>query len=890
MDRLRTLLNLRRGEEVPVFLLFSYLALALTCYVIIKAVRSGIFLHRFSAMELPLVYIAIPVVTGLVVAPYIRVSRRINQAWLISGTLLFFIANLVMLWFAVRAGWKAAPWIFYVWASLFGIIITTQAWTVANGVLDLRQAKRVFPLLSSGGILGGGLGGLVAKRLVRSIGTEHLMLVVIPILFLLIGLVQFLVRRYSLPGRTSTTGAATAETQTDFRAVAKMILASPYLRLIVGLLALSAIVTMIVDWQFQSFGQTVYGRSQDKLTGFFASFYMYLAFGAFLLQAAAGSRIVEKLGVRAILFILPVALTLGTATLVAFPLALWAIAGLKGSDYTIRYSIDKSTTELLYVPVAQSVKTQIKAMIDMIIQRFADGVAGLLLLFVTRVLNQGQGGVGIFNLLLLGVWLWVVVRIRKEYVVTVRSRITDRPDLSKSTIRNVFDNQVSIATLKSMLASRDEEVLIYAMEMAVALGRSNWIRRELVTHPSPRVRLRALELAPLSENELLERVKVESNSSVRISAILRAAAQISGAGQRGSALVQFLNSPDLRVRLSALAGLASHPGDLPSGTITKALDRIAADLGPDSPHWKEVAEALGDIRHPEAVPLHLRLLQGSDLAVRKAAIASAGRAGHREVVPFLVPLLRDARWGPDARLALREYGPRILGTLADMFKDPTEDLEIRRSIPLVLAYVPQQEAVDILLDGLFDYDGLLRYRAIRALGKLRLLDPDLHFDRQKVSLRLREEAENSLWCRQALAVLYPTDGSKDLLAQLLKDKISRGRDRVFRLLALLLPPTAAIASLLAVTEDDRLRRAAVAEFMDNVLPGRLREYVLPVIEPTARALRSKQSVRQILEACLRSPDSILRECTADAIAKQRWPEYRGLVPTMAAQKGDLNNG
>jgi hypothetical protein len=121
--------------------------------------------------------------------------------------------------------------------------------------------------------------------------------------------------------------------------------------------------------------------------------------------------------------------------------------------------------------------------------------------------------------------------------------------------------------------------------------------------------------------------------------------------------------------------------------------------------------------------------------------------------------------------------------------------------------------------------------------------------------------------------LYPSGGSNDLLEQLLKDKVGRGKDRVFRLLALLLPPTAAISALLAMAEGDRLKRAAVAEFLDNVLPGKLRDYVLPVIEPKAKLLRPTQTVRQILEACRRNPDPILRECAAEAIKKNRWPEF-----------------
>jgi AAA family ATP:ADP antiporter len=875
MDRIRSFLNLERGEEVPVFLLFSYLTLALTSYTILRAARDGIFLHKFDPLtQLPYVYIGIGVVIGFIVALYIRLAVRVSQVWLISGCLLFFILNIIAFWETLRARWAPAPWIFYVWTSVFGIIVTTQVWTVANSVLDLRQAKRLFPVVSYGGILGGGAAGLIGVWLVKSIGTENLLLVQIPLLLLAILVAQVLIRRYSVTARTEQTEEPGGKGHAAFRRVAKTIFASSYLRLIVGVLALSAIVTLIVGFQFDIVVKHALHSNKDQITAFKLYFTACLAFGAFLLQMIAGTRLVEKLGMRVTLFILPVAVMLGTITLVAFPVALWAGGVLKGSDYTVRYSIDRVSTELLYVPVPHSVRTQIKAITDMVVQRLADGVGGLMLLLVVKVLHQGQVGVGIFNLILLALWLWVAWHARAEYRKEVCKIFLAGPEpLPAPIIREVFAEPASVASLRTMLASADEEVVLSAIEMAVALRRPQWIPAELTAHPSPRVRAKAVELAPLSEEGLLERVKQESNSTVRASALLRVARESSVVGKRGGGLMRFLQAPDLRVRLSALVALARQDSEIPPGTIKSTLDRIAAELAPDAGEWAEVAEALGDIPHPEAIELHLRLLQHSDPSVKKIAILSAGRAGRRELVPFLMPLLRDSHWGPEVRVCLREYGPRILGTLADILKDPTEEIEIRRSIPLVLAYLPQQESVDILLDGLFDYDGLLRYRSIRALGKLRLLDPELRFDPEKLALIVREESEDAIWCRQVLAVLYPCGGSGDLLEQLLKDKVNRGKDRVFRLLALLLPPATAISALLAMAEGDRLKRAAVAEFLDNVLPGKLREYVLPVIEPPAKLLRPAQTVRQILEACLRNPDPILRECTAEAIGKNRWPEF-----------------
>jgi AAA family ATP:ADP antiporter len=871
MDRVRSFLNLERGEEAPVFLLFSYLTLALASYTIIRAARDGLFLFKFSAYSLPYAYLGIAAVIGFVVSIYLRLSARFGQAAVISGSLLFFITNILAQWWAVRVQWAPVTWIFYVWTSIFGIITVTQVWTVANQVLDMRQAKRLFPLISSGGVMGSALGGVAAARLakLKSVGTDNLILVIVPLLLLAGFVAQLLLTRYSHLGGKRQAGENRIGLKKAFQAIAN----SPYLKIIVVLLALSNVVTMVVGIQFGAVVQHAF-PAKNQIASFMGSVSACFSLMAFLLQVLAGSRLVEKFGVRIMLLALPTALLGGTLVLLAYPLALWAGLVLKGSDYTLRYSVDRATTELLYLPLPQSTKSEVKALIDMVMQRLADGVGALLVLFVTVALKGGQAGLCVLDLILLAAWMRTALQARTQYRKEVSKIFLAGPEpLPKPVIQEVFSESASVASLRTMLASPDEEVVLTAIQMAVDLGRPGWISADLAAHRSPRVRAKALESAPLSEEGLLERVKKENDPTVRASAMLRVGRESSGVGLRGGGLLRFLEAPDLRLRLAALVALARQDSEIPAGTIKKALQRFTTELAAEAGDWEEVAEALGDISSPEAVELHLGLLQHANPTVKKAAILSAGRAGHRELVPFLIPLLRDARWGPDVRLCLREYGPRILGTLADVLKDPGEEIEIRRSIPLVLAYLPQQESADILLDGLFDYDGLLRYRAIRALGKLRLLNPRLRFDREKIGMVLREESGSAIWCRQALAALYPQGSSHDLLEQLLKDKVSRGKDRVFRLLALLLPPTAAISALLAMAEGDRLKRAAVAEFLDDVLPGKFRESVLAVIEPKAQLLRSAQTVPQILEACLRNPDLILRECAAEAIGKNRWPEY-----------------
>jgi ATP/ADP translocase len=92
---------------------------------------------------------------------YVRLTGRITQRTLISATQGSFILNIVVIWWLIRIRWTPTAPLLYIWSSIFGVIVTTQAWTVANQVLDLRQARRLFRIVSSGGVLGGACGGLV---------------------------------------------------------------------------------------------------------------------------------------------------------------------------------------------------------------------------------------------------------------------------------------------------------------------------------------------------------------------------------------------------------------------------------------------------------------------------------------------------------------------------------------------------------------------------------------------------------------------------------------------------------------------------------------------------------------------------------------------------------
>ena len=79
-------------------------------------------------------------------------------------------------WFLFRTG---AAWVsvaFYVWGALLGILLISQFWTLANGIYDPRQAKRVFGFVGGGVMLGGMTGSGLTALIIEEVGTNALLL------------------------------------------------------------------------------------------------------------------------------------------------------------------------------------------------------------------------------------------------------------------------------------------------------------------------------------------------------------------------------------------------------------------------------------------------------------------------------------------------------------------------------------------------------------------------------------------------------------------------------------------------------------------------------------------------------------------------------------------
>jgi len=165
-------------------------------------------------------------------------------------------------------------------------------------------------------------------------------------------------------------------------------------------------------------------------------------------------------------------------------------------------------------------------------------------------------------------------------------------------------------------------------------------------------------------------------------------------------------------------------------------------------------------------------------------------------------------------------------------RDPEEDIWVRRHIPATLALIPGQKAVDVLTAALAERDGFLRYKAVSALERLRRNHEGLTFPRppiEKLAVDEGREYFNYLSLQHNLyAQKRLPPGST--LALALEQKITRIKDRIFRLLTLLYPWRDITAAQWTLAHADTRSRASASEYLDNILEGQLRKRIMPVIE------------------------------------------------------------
>ena len=860
-------LNIRPGDLGRGVLLSSCLFLVMCSYKIGGVAGNALFLSRFQARQLGYVQIACTVLVMLVVAGYMLIARRVLLRDLLVGSMMFFSTTWALFW-GLAHYYSHLIWVFpafYIWVKVFGVLGATQIWTLANYVLTTREAKRVFGMVGGAAIAGAIFSGLLAKTMAKRFGTESLLLAMTLFVLICAGLIIAVWRsgRASVGDAQEAPGGSADTTERNPLASMRLLFSSPYLRAIAAVICIGSLVTTLTDWQFLAIGQQVLVK-KDVMAIFFGNFNFYTFTLGLLFQLLLTARFLRRFGIGTALFVLPVIVFLGSTGLLVLGTLASAVA-LKGGDQTLRYSLDKSTAELLYLPISARVKLQVKWFIDTVIWRLGDGLSGLIVLIFATWLHLPARQISWVVLVLVGGWLVAASVARRQYVATLRESISQHRLDVENASTPVLDRSTA-ELLATNLSTSDPKDILYALSLfEVEQQRAaHPVIRALLSHSAPEVRQKAIAILSSAGDKAavpeVQQLLRDPELGVRTEALLFLSHH--GHVDPLTAIEQVGDFPDFSVRSAVVAFLA-QPGEAQNLEAARnILDSMVNEAGEEGLRNRvEASRLLGEL--PDCFdPLLSKLLADSDTQVVCEAIRSVGILRKRRLVPELLDRLADHKLAPAAAQALGNFGDSIVGGLRDHLCDPSIPIQARREIPSVLVALGTPSAASVLLDNLLEGDTTLRFRTIAALNKLCRMNPQIELDVQMLETVLAAEILGHYRSYQILATIGAIPDSVDPLARALKESMQQEIERIFRLLNLLHPHLDLHSAYVGLQSTSVAVHDNALEFLDNVLKSQMRDMLVPLLDSKITVAERAQLAQRLVHTNIESQEQAVAELVA----------------------------
>lgn len=192
-------------------------------------------------------------------------------------------------------------------------------------------------------------------------------------------------------------------------------------------------------------------------------------------------------------------------------------------------------------------------------------------------------------------WLFMVAEMRRRYVSslleTLRARRLDPA--------GPIDDGDTLGVLGAALSGSDDLDVLHALELVPSVGRdATRLLRPVVSHRSPEVRLRTLELLArfgVSEDAELSRSRL-SDPDPRVRRVAVETHAVLARDSGVADLRSLLADPSLEVRAATIAGLLKHAGAEGRRVAAPALEEL---IGGSEPETRRLAATvIGELSAP----------------------------------------------------------------------------------------------------------------------------------------------------------------------------------------------------------------------------------------------------------------------------------------------------
>ena len=330
-----------------------------------------------------------------------------------------FVVNIAIFWLLMTLGVSVpiVARVFFVWISVFNLFAVSVFWSFMADLYTSEQGKRLFGFIAAGGSAGALLGPAITVALAVPLGHVNLLIVAA----LLLELAVLCARRLEAVAPARQDAPRPAEGKGlggGWLAGLAMVLRSPYLAgIALWVLLLSIAGTFLYFQQ----ANIVAAASDDPAvrTRIFATIDLVVGILTIIVQCLATGPLIARFGVGRAAAFLPLVFGVGFLVLAWTP-ALFVVIAFQAIQRTANFAVSNPAREVLFTVLDREEKYKAKNVIDIVVFRGADAVAGWLF-SALRGAGLGLTAISLVAVPLCAAWLGLALALGRAQEARARA-------------------------------------------------------------------------------------------------------------------------------------------------------------------------------------------------------------------------------------------------------------------------------------------------------------------------------------------------------------------------------------------------------------------------------------------------------------------------------------
>jgi len=564
-------------DEIALFFwVVLLLFLIRTSSILFNNFAETAFLKRYGVEYLPIVNVVNSISTFFIMAFLTGLMQKVPGARMLGNTLLFCGISVAALRFVVPLGFDLIYPVLYILKAQYEVLLALIFWNLANDLFNTRQSKRLFPLITAGGVIGGIIGSFATPPLAKAITMDNLMFAYL----ITTSLGAFMVRRMGkqfptllFSEKKGKKGKKGLNLVQDFKNVLPLMKKSTLVKVLILLTLLPNIAIPIMNYQFAySVNQTF--ATQSGMLNFFGYFRGCMNIVSLIILLFVG-RLYSRLGLPVVLMFHPINYMLAfLAFLLRFDIFSAMYARI--STNILRTTMNNPARAILMGLFPVSYRAVIRPFLRGTVVRVGILIGSGIIMVSEGLCPFPPRYLSIAGMIFVGAWVITTFVLKKNYprilLDLISNNMLDLKSLEENDADSVFaDKSIQHRLLETFLASRGEDCLWHARVLkAQNIENMDAHILSVLDNNDDKTKIQLLAmLSPEAGDSAIVHFKewVDPENKALTIAVVQAANRLSGEGKQDFCKEIFETSESPDVKAYALIGLYKAAPEQYKGVI-----------------------------------------------------------------------------------------------------------------------------------------------------------------------------------------------------------------------------------------------------------------------------------------------------------------------------------